>query len=145
MTEYEDFCRFKTAMMGEIVPGKGEKPTPFVNACIDRALAILEQYFPEDAEALRAGWICSTMAHSPNGWMTRPMGGMLRGVEKKVTEMRNPHPKDTDARRNMHAYFCMLGIESMQINELSAWGRGFPKKGGMVIWMKSLPGCPEAP
>ena len=88
MTEYEEFCRFHAAIVGQIVPGIGKNPTPFTEACIGRAIAVLEQYFPEDANVLRKGGICPTMAHSQNGWMTRPMGRMIRLVEKHWSRRR---------------------------------------------------------
>lgn len=141
--DYDRFRRFHAAMMGEPAPGMGVPPTAFVGACIEKAISILERYFPEDAALLRMGEKCITQAHSPNGWMTRPMGEMIHSVERAVAEMRNPHPTSTEHRRAIHAYLCIVGLQSHEIRALSAWSREWEAQEDLVGWLKSLSGCPE--
>jgi len=95
----------------------------FTDACIEHVIARLELYFPTDAALLREGERCATQAHSPNGWMTRPMGRMLQLCENSVARMRNPHPCDSVERNNIHAWFEIVLVADLENKELGAWGR----------------------
>lgn len=145
---YRALQNFSAVQRGERVDSQPlTSGTVFARACEERAIAILGKYFPEDAALIAAGNPPATLAHSPNGWMTRPMGELIRCTERCVAKMRHFHPNEPDSRKNMSCYFELLCVAACEVEELAAWGRPHDGKGAAMAaakkWMHQLPGCPE--
>jgi hypothetical protein len=145
---YRALQNFSAVQRGERVDSQPlTSGTEFTRACESRAIEILGKYFPEDAALIAVGKPPATIAHSPNGWMTRPMGEMLRCTEKCVARMRHFHPTEKDAQKNMGVYFELLCVVAREVEELAAWGRPHNGKREATTlakgWMAGLPGCPK--
>jgi hypothetical protein len=144
-SEYSAYQEYHAAMMGQRVPGMGRQESPFALACIQRALEVLEKYFPEDAALIRAGKASRTQPDSPNGWQKTQMGDLITIVERTVARMRNPHPGDTTEQINVASWFDCLLVVDLENKIRTNWGFA-PVPNSIQStkdWMRTLPGCPE--
>ena len=107
--------------------------SPFQEACIERAIVRMAQYFPEEATILHAGGIPTVAIHSKNGWMTRVLGGILQSTVRGVEEMKK-QTTDSDI------WFAAIGIAEAVNEELGAWGKPCLGRKSIVLeekaWMR---------